>query len=123
MDFLIYTYDGSVIGIDGGPELSEFAKQLNNPSLLMLSLGGELLSKDLFKIITPKGDLEGGYELHTKDGGMFLADIPEFNPDELAVLMNNPNTGTFVLVGNILVQRTNIKRIKPVIIDPPASTE
>ncbi|MEK3995625.1 hypothetical protein MKY29_12790 [Psychrobacillus sp. FSL K6-2365] len=111
MNFNILTYDGSTINIQGGPDLAEFCKQLNNPGLLTLSLGGEVLSKDLFKIVIPEGELTGEYEVYTKDGAVYLTDIESYNADEISAQTNTIH-GPFILIGSVLIQRANIKRIK-----------
>lgn len=111
MNFNILTYDGSVINIEGGPDLEDFCKQLNNNALLTLPLGGEVLSKDLFKIVVPEGELAGAYEVHTKDGDIYLTDIESFDANKISIKTNTAN-GSFILIGSILIQRANIKRIR-----------
>lgn len=111
MDFKILTYDGMAIDINGGPELEDFCTQLNNPVLLTLALANEVLAKDTFKIIVPQGALTGAYEIHTKDGEVYLTDIEKYNANEISAQTNKQH-GAFILIGKILIQKSNIRRIK-----------
>lgn len=111
MDFKILTYEGMAIDINGGPELKDFSIQLNNPSLLTLALANEVLAKDTFKIIIPQGELTGEYEIHTKEGEIYLTDIENYNANEISA-QTNKQQGAFILIGQILIQRSNIKRIR-----------
>lgn len=111
MDFKILTYDGMAIDINGGPELKDFCTQLNNPALLTLALANEVLAKDTFKIVIPVGELSGAYEVHTKEGEVYLTDIENYNANEISAQTNTAK-GSFILIGSILIQRANIKRIR-----------
>lgn len=111
MNFKILTYDGMAIDINGGPELKDFCTQLNNPALLTLALADEVLAKDTFKIIVPQGEIVGAYEIHTKDGEIFLTDIENYDANKISA-QTNKQQGTFILIGQILIQKANIRRIK-----------
>lgn len=111
MDFKILTYDGMAIDINGGPELKDFCSQLNNPTLLTLALANEVMAKDTFKIVVPQGELTGEYEIHTKEGEVYLTNIENYNANEISA-QTNKQQGAFILIGQILVQKSNIRRIK-----------
>lgn len=113
MNFKILTYEGINIDVDRGPELKDFCAQLNNPGLFTLALGGEVLAKDLFKTIIPAGELTGAYEVHTKDGEVYLTDIDGFNAEELSA-RTNTSREIFMLIGHVLLQRHNLKRVRKV---------
>lgn len=112
MDYTLLTHEGFAIDIQGGPTKESFCAQINDRSLFTLPFGNMVIAKNMFKLILPSGELTGEYELHTSDGSIYLTDIVDYDEKKLSDKFNDPKYD-FVLVGEIIIQRHNLKMIKP----------
>jgi hypothetical protein len=111
MEFKVLTHKGIELNITGEITLEDFCARLNDRTEFTIPVGEMLVGKHLFKTIIPVGTLSGAYELYTRDGNVFLTDIPDFNALEYHQKINDMEKD-FVTIGNIVIQRHNFEMIK-----------
>ena len=108
MSYIIKTYKDIELTVNSDTiTLKEIQKDLNNYSIIVLSMDPVIMNKNNIKIIVPAIQPEDGpdvYTLTTADGIVYKVKLENYVAVEISTALNNPTT-EFVLIGDILINR------------------